>query len=247
MERPKDHPSFSALLKRRREPARELIFSPLAWLKLQFFLHAGDTEVGGFAISRPDEPLYVEEFITVKQIAGPASIEFDDAAVADYFDQCVDRGLKPAQFARIWMHTHPGESPNPSNTDEDTFERAFGNCDWSIMFILGRTGRTYARLFVSGGPGAQVLLPVQVDWERWPEVAADPDHRLDDLIQDWLHEYMDNVQDSTWSIGTGNIPGEPSPMAGDLTDWDEAYFGAASEFWGQGKRGESAGVQEVMP
>jgi hypothetical protein len=87
-----------------------LTFSPLAWLKLQMFLHAGDTEVGGFAVSRAGDLLYVEDFITLQQETTCVTVEFDDNAVADFFDQCVDQKLTPARFARIWCHTHPGDS-----------------------------------------------------------------------------------------------------------------------------------------
>ena len=144
-------PAVSPPLWRPSEPPR-LRFSPLAWLKLQMFLHAGETEVGGFGISRENDLLHVEDFVTVRQQTSAASVEFDDGAVADYFDACVDQRLKPQQFGRIWLHTHPGSSPQPSGTDEQTFERVFGRCDWSIMFIIGRTGRTYGRAHFSGRP-----------------------------------------------------------------------------------------------
>ena len=60
-----------------------LVFAPLAWLKLQYFCHAGPTEIGGFAITAAHDPLYVEDFQTVRQQASPLSIHFDDAAVAE--------------------------------------------------------------------------------------------------------------------------------------------------------------------
>ena len=80
----------------RRDKPPTLVFSPLAWLKLKFFCHAGDTEVGGFAISAEADPLYVEDFVTVRQHTTVVSVEFDDAAVADHFDDAVDAGLAPA-------------------------------------------------------------------------------------------------------------------------------------------------------
>ena len=49
-----------------------------------------------------------------------ASVSFDDEAVADLFDTQVDAGRKPEQFARVWLHSHPGDSPRPSNTDEES-------------------------------------------------------------------------------------------------------------------------------
>src|SRR5262245_15828093 len=109
-----------------------LTFAPLAWLKLQYFCHAGPTEIGGFGISSAMDFLYVEEFATLRQSVSPVSVRFADDAVADFFDQGVDRGLSPSRFGRIWCHTHPGSSVTPSGMDEETFARGFGGCDWSL-------------------------------------------------------------------------------------------------------------------
>src|SRR5437762_2980274 len=163
----------------RHEPP-VLRFSPLAFLKLQFFLHAGETEIGGFGICREGELLYVEDFRTVKQITTSVTVEFDDQAVADHFDDCVDEGLSPQQFARVWIHTHPGESPEPSSVDERTFDRVFGSCDWACMFIMGRTGKTYARIRFSAGPAGSMLLPVLVDWAEWPETLFEQPKKIDE-------------------------------------------------------------------
>jgi len=171
-----------------------LTFSPLAWLKLQFFLHAGDTEIGGFGVSRQDDLLYVEDFVTVAQATTCVTIEFDDTAVADYFDKMFDAGKTPAQFGRIWVHTHPGSSPTPSGTDELTFERVFGRCDWSIMFIIARTGHTYARLRFAAGPTATVLLPVRVDWSNWAQALVDQGEQIGELAEAWMDEYGQNIR-----------------------------------------------------
>jgi proteasome lid subunit RPN8/RPN11 len=107
-----------------RRRRRELVFSPLAFLKLQYLCHAGPTEVGAFAISSIQRPLYIEELHTLPQQTSSVSVQFDDAAVADYFDRCVDQGYHPSQFARLWLHTHPGSCPLPSGTDEETFAQS---------------------------------------------------------------------------------------------------------------------------
>ena len=85
------------------------------------FLHLGETEIGGFGVTSNSDPLYVEDFCTVKQKVSIVSVSFDDLAVADFFEDQVDAGRKPEQFGRIWLHTHPGNSPTPSLVDEDTF------------------------------------------------------------------------------------------------------------------------------
>lgn len=194
-EQPNDNPARARRVRfLARAPSRVLVFSPLAWLKLLYFLYAGDTEVGGFGISSIEDPLYVEDFHTVAQTTSAASVEFDDLAVADYFDACVDSGLKPDRFARLWIHTHPGESATPSAVDEETFDRVFGRNDWAVMFILSRTRQTYCRLSFSAGPGGQVSLEVGVDWKGWPQAAMQQAIEFSQRVQGWASEYGQNVR-----------------------------------------------------
>ena len=176
------------------KPRPCLTFAPLAWLKLQYFCHAGPTEVGGFGISDADDLLYVEDFVTVRQQVSPAYVRFENEAVADYFDACIDRGIPVSRFARLWMHTHPGESVTPSATDEDTFADSFGRCDWAVMFILARTGRTYARLSFRAGPGGQIELPTAVDWSDWPNSLLGQSGKLEAQVEKWQQEYTAHVQ-----------------------------------------------------
>ena len=53
----------------------------------------------------------------------------------NYYEDQVEDGRVPEQFARIWLHSHPGDSSEPICTDENTFATVFGSCDWSVMFI----------------------------------------------------------------------------------------------------------------
>jgi hypothetical protein len=168
----------------RRKPAT-LRFSPTAWAKLLFLRDLGDTEIGGFGVAHRDDLLCVEDLRLVRQTCSSISVEFDDQAVADFFDEQVDAGRRPEQFARIWVHTHPGNSPQPSGTDEKTFERVFGSSDWAVMFILARGGNCCARLRYNIGPGADVELKVDVDYGR-PFSGAD--------FELWQQEYLANVQ-----------------------------------------------------
>lgn len=141
-----------------------LRFSPTAWAKLVFMRDMTDNEVGGFGITKPNDLLFVTDFILVRQKVTVVSVSFDDSSVADFFENQVEQKRKPEQFARIWLHTHPGDSPNPSMTDEETFDRVFGTCDWSVMFILAQDGSSYARLHFKAGPGGDLKIPVYVDY-----------------------------------------------------------------------------------
>lgn len=148
----------------RRWPTPRLRLTPYAWAKLLFLRDAGPTEVGGFGITAATDCFLVEDVRLVRQRSTALTVELADEAVADLFDEQVDRGRRPEQFARIWIHTHPGDSPEPSGTDEETFARAFGGADWAVMFILARGGDTYARLRFGCGPGAELRVPVAVEY-----------------------------------------------------------------------------------
>ena len=91
-----------------RSDAPILRFSPTAWAKLLFLRDAGDTEVGGFGISAADDLLLIEDVQLVRQVCDLASVAFDDASVADFFDRQVDAGVSMARCGRVWLHTHPG-------------------------------------------------------------------------------------------------------------------------------------------
>jgi hypothetical protein len=147
----------------RRRP--RLRFSPTAWAKLLFVRDRGPTEVGGFGITSADDLLYVEDIHLVKQVCTSVSVVFDDAAVAEFFDEQIDAPRKPEQFGRIWIHTHPGRSPKPSHVDEETFARVFGPCDWAVMFILAREGEDYCRLRFRAGPGGEWEISVGIDFQ----------------------------------------------------------------------------------
>ena len=162
-----------------------LRFTPTAWAKLQFFCHHSNTEIGGFGISPGSDLLLVEDLVTVKQSVTAVSVSFDDEAVADLFEEQVDAGRKPEQFARIWLHTHPGDSAHPSCVDEETFGRVFGSCDWAVMVIVARDGKTFARLRFNIGPKGEMLIPVEVDYSVPFEAST---HKT------WEQEYGANIE-----------------------------------------------------
>jgi proteasome lid subunit RPN8/RPN11 len=189
-----------------------LRFSPTAWAKLLYFRDQSDNEVGGFGITDPDDLIFVREFITVKQEVTPISVRFDDSAVADFFDTQVDLGRKPEQFARIWLHSHPGDSPEPSGIDEDTFERVFGNCEWAVLFVVARDNNTYAKLSFNVGPGGQVLIPTEIDYSR---DFVSSDHDL------WDTEYVANVKATEWL--SGRPVKDNSATEHNLTDYALPY------------------------
>ena len=133
----------------------KLRFTPTAWAKLLFLRDLGPTEVGAFGVTRPDDLLLVDEIQLVQQRCTETFVVFDDTAVAEHFETQADLGRRPEQCGRIWIHTHPGKSAQPSHIDVETFHRVFGSCDWAVMFIIARGGEAYAELsWRHGGPAS---------------------------------------------------------------------------------------------
>ena len=167
----------------------------------------------------------------VRQLCSPISVVFDDAAVADFFDRQVDLGRIPPQFARIWIHTHPGTSAQPSVTDEETFERVFGRSDWAVMFILARHGATYCRLRFAAGPGGEFEIGAEVDYRRsFP--ATD--------FEAWREEYRASVRPEL--IDVREMTRWPDALDGYAPTWFDApdqefdrltWEGFSHDDWGE--------------
>jgi hypothetical protein len=170
MKRKQQQPRPWGAHRRARHPEPEsrtssLRFTPTAWSKLLFFRDRGDTEIGGFGLSAPNNLSLIEDIRLVEQDCTPVTVAFRDEAVADFFDEQVDAGRQPESFGRCWIHTHPGNCPLPSQTDEETFQRVFGRSDWAVMFIIARNGHTYTRLRFNTGPGGEIELSTTIDYD----------------------------------------------------------------------------------
>ena len=195
-----------------------------------------DNEVGGFGITEADDLLFVTDFALVKQNVTAVSVSFEDESVADLFEDQVEVGRKPEQFARIWLHTHPGDSPEPSGTDESTFARVFGSCDWAIMLIVAQNGSTFARLRFNAGPGGEVKIPVCVDYNCEFDAA---DFEL------WKQQYMANViEDHTFSL-TGKSRSTSGKQEAETDIFGNNGFEETSVFASQDLLGEIDSMEPV--
>ena len=199
--------------------AQPLRLTPYAWRKLLFLRDFGPTEVGGFGISAHDDLLLIEDITLVEQLCSAATVKFDDQAVADHIDDYVDQGYAMEQIARIWVHTHPGNSASPSGTDEETFARCFGSPDWAVMFILAQGGETYARLALNSGPGGSLLLPVEIDFSRpfrGSEETEWKEEYITSVYEDCIFEPRQEYEDAARSRGSRE---RYDPLTGDWMDY----------------------------
>lgn len=123
----------------------EVVFSPMAALKYQWFCKAAsDTEMCAMCLCETDDPLYVTDFVVLKQHVDGGYCKFDDDALQEFYMKLADEG-KPIPW--IWAHTHPGGSPEPSVKDWETLDRYFEHREMSVMVIMSRNGfNTHATL-----------------------------------------------------------------------------------------------------
>jgi len=166
-------------------------FTPYAWAKLIYMRDKGDTEVAGYCTTATDDPLLITDFRLVRQQCTGVSFDLDPESVLDDIDRILDSELMPWQTHNILAHTHPGNSPYPSITDENNFEKAFSSPDWAIMFIIAEGGQTYCRIKANVGPGVARELATTVDWTAPFEGA---DHSK------WDEEYKENVFSVDWQL-----------------------------------------------
>lgn len=220
----------------RMNVAGVLRLSPKARAKLEWFRDRGATEISGFGLSYKDELLYVADFITIKQKAGAASVEFDDDALNDYLKNMVAVGWHPSEVLRIWLHTHPGNSAEPSSTDMDTFRNVFGGSDWAIMAILAKGGDFKARVRFNNGPGGEMALNVRMDMTPPFDGVSQEDY------EKWETEYVANILTRSYSGGTSRVDSRRSYQGcGDYSQWDDSDWRGWSDY--EWNRGENVGTE----
>jgi len=162
----------------------KLRFTPTAWAKFIFIRDIGPTEVAAYGITGTEDPLLVTDLWMVKQTCDQVSFDLDKDDIHEHMERVLDADLPPWAGCNLLVHTHPGNCPNPSQTDENNYEKAFSHPDWAIMMILARDGSTYCRLKVNKGPGVQTILKVEIDYSVY--FAATDRWR-------WKEEYDRNV------------------------------------------------------
>lgn len=167
-----------------------LRFTPYAWGKLLWMRDRGPTEVAGYCVTRTEDPLLVTDFILIKQECTGYSFDLDPDDIIEYTDRMLDKGIPPWASNNILSHTHPGESPYPSQCDETNFKKAFSHPNWAIMFILADSGKTYCRMKINVGPGIIKEIDVVVDWKQ-PFSGSN--------IPEWEKEYKEKVTEKKWS------------------------------------------------
>lgn len=129
-----------------------IILSELAFAKLRWFrLNCNENNICGYNVAKPsflevslmgisasEEDIgFITDFVCIPQEASMALTEPTDEGFAKHWeDMLIDRDISIIRCARFWAHTHPGTSPEPSSTDNDTFKKWYNDSDFGVMYIL---------------------------------------------------------------------------------------------------------------
>jgi len=172
-----------------------LKFSPYAWAKIIAMRDFGNTEIGGYGITESDDPLLVTDFRLIKQQCSSVTVEFDKEDSIKFVEEMTDKGLSYWQFGSIFLHSHPGNCPNPSITDEENFDKNFSLPHMAVFFIIAKQGATYCRLRYNVSAGTEVTIDSTVDYTT-PFPASDKIA--------WEAEYKDKVTETKSFIMMGD-------------------------------------------
>lgn len=163
------------------KPTRHhLVLSVYAYLKWQYMCYSTPLEVSAYGFSRGTKSfadlLYIEDLIILRQECSTCFTNIDSDAILEYYDKLADKDIPLQQGTRVWFHTHPQMSAQPSSTDTDTFAETFDNPDWSIMAILSQTNDMTARLKLTTEFAAlEEDIDIKIDWSSYkrdlPKVA----------------------------------------------------------------------------
>lgn len=180
-----------------------LRFTPYAWAKLLYFRDAGDTEVGMYGITPTENPMLITDVRLVKQECSVATVELDTEDSGKFVEKMLDEGLAPWQCQNIWIHTHPGNCPEPSGTDEENFKKNFSHPHWAVFFILADGGQTWCEVQFNVGPTCRVSCEHSVIYEGSFQGTNK---------KAWQEEYEKNVTKQKWNFKTPEINGNRGIM-----------------------------------
>lgn len=145
----------------------QIKFTPTAYAQILRVCQEAETEIGFWGITDPDNPLLIVGLHMPKQACTVASCSFDETGIGESVEELSKLGLHVSQYGRVWIHTHPGNSPNPSGKDEQTFSEDFKGKPFAVMMILAKGGQWYARAKWDGSnvPLLSREIDVSVCWD----------------------------------------------------------------------------------
>jgi len=152
------------LLKPKMNRSGILRFSAFAYAKLIFWRDCGQTEIGCYGLTETDDPLLITDLRMIKQVCTSISVDFDKDDSIAFVEEMADKNIPLWSCQSVFIHSHPGDSPCPSQADEENFRDNFSIANCSIFYIIARSGKDYARMRFNVPPGMDVDIKTRIDY-----------------------------------------------------------------------------------
>jgi proteasome lid subunit RPN8/RPN11 len=212
------------------------------WARIMYFAKEADGEISGMGITPKENRWHIEEFVLPKQECTAAHTEFDGTELAKLMDEYIVKGYEPWQTQRVWIHTHPGFSAEPSGPDWANFDANYvrdRDDSWGTMIVVNQKGEVSVNVWfgmlgaVMKGELVVVDREVEIHGEEWKK-------ELDEKVTK-----PKSLVSSTTKYVTGAdelvVGAEGNPLIGDLRDgkagafirleWAESIMGKDKKDW----------------
>jgi proteasome lid subunit RPN8/RPN11 len=183
-------------------------------------------EVSLYGITESNS-LVIKDFWIPYQFGTAVTTEFDEEKKVEEVDKLIQKGLDPNNFLKIWVHTHPKMSPNPSGTDIQTFKTKFNNLNWSIRLILGQNKQMTVKYQQNSPIPLELDLKTEIDFSNFKGFGIEEQTAL-------LLELAEKVQKPIASISKFNHDNNFDYLIEDkyrrnfkdfdIDDWRDRYY-----------------------
>lgn len=122
----------------------QLLVPEFLLIKLAYYVLNCPKEIGGFGyVERiSDREFRLTKLVLLKRKTSAVSVEPAPEAYAEYVTQEIPEGKEKEEIGKIrfYWHSHPGMSPYPSLTDEESIKNLSAGRGWIIWMIINQKG-----------------------------------------------------------------------------------------------------------
>lgn len=193
-------------------------------LKIQAMI-AHNTEVSALGICTGNT-LNVTDLLIPKQNCSVGHTEMDDEDVANETVRlAVEEKIEPLFCNRIWIHTHPGNSPSPSGKDWETFSHLVDCGGWAVMLIFAKDSSYFCRLGYKMGDRKQMVeVPVRMNLSYWTHTDTKEEIQRKVSTPKWeLPKTLRNHKNRRWNRETQQMEDLPEVLTQEKHFTDGMY------------------------
>lgn len=201
-----------------------IVYSELAYCKIQTWVHLAKGEVSGMGLVRrdPDDTLYVYDAFLIEQDCTGTNTELRPAALAQFTEQMFREGKY--DDVRLWWHSHANMDVFWSGTDEACI-KSIGGSEYLLSTVFNKKGKQKSRIDVFN-PFQMTLdnLPIKIGMLA-PDIQADCEaqfkekvnHKTSTVIysnKSYGHGYPKGTYKGTKTYGKNRIKKDDSKKIG---------------------------------